>query len=394
MYWRRRHTSKEQPAAGPVRARLVTLALLLTLAACGGVGGSGSSGLTERAAIRVAQTDLTCAPSGSVNYCPTDETDVLPTGEEVFTPIGDTTVVECFEVGEFDILCEYVLTFDPVGFGEQTNFLIATRPFDTDDAWLVGPETDLYEDEDDPLATNEIPFDPFDFDDDKLQMAFVPVTADMDTSVQNVDHLEELGGELVFAAPPVETVYLELPDEDVAIEMALAQNNCVDAGVMFVCPTGQRFPPTIIEPSFGIPLFFFESEVTVVESEPFACLVDPGGDTCSFLLRYRIEGLIELTHQAATRVVMDGEEPGPWRLSQEVVDWEDPESVRFVEIPVTVELPPGTPTDDPGFRLPVQIAEMPDPFNFEPGPTVDILALQVGFEIFVTDVVELKIVAP
>ncbi len=406
MFWPQQHHNRL--AGAPASARGVgwcataamTLSLLLVVA-CGGIGGSGSSGLSERTAIRAARQTAACAAATDVDFCPTDTEDVAPSGEEIYTPIESGTVAECFELDETgeDLLCEFGFTFIPSDFDDTTDFLLAARLFDTDDAWVVGSESDLFEvpDDPDPLATNEAPIDPLLFGEDDVQLAFVildnaAAPATEEELPETVAELAELGSDLVFVPEPLRTVYSPLPDEDLAIETALAQRNCVDAGVFYACPTDEEFPPTDAEPSIGLPLFFFDSEVNVVDTPPFECVVS-APNVCTFSLRFRIDGLIEYYYQAAARV-MSGAEPGLWRIDAEVMDpEEDPEIPREFDVPVAVELPAGTPVDAPGFVLPVQIALLPDSIVLDPSPVVDILSLSVGFEAFITETFDLEVVS-
>ncbi len=412
MFWPQRHHCKgARPAcaAGSLLRPVLIACLAALVLSCGGVGGSGSSGLSERIAIRTALGTKSCANATVVDFCPTDIPDVTANGEEIYTPIEAGTTAECFELDESgeDLLCEFGFTFIPSNFDANTDFLLAARLYESDDPWIVGTESDLFDvpNDPDPLASNEAPLDPLIFGEDDVQLAFAIIdrgaaaaqgaagaAAAVGELPETVDELSELGIDLAFVPEPLRTVFLPLPDEDLAFATALSQQNCVDAGVFFACPNDVSFPPTDPEPSIGLPLFFFDSEVNIVDTPPFDCVSDGAGH-CSFNLRFRIDGLVEYYYQAAARV-MSAAAPGLWRIGDEVMDpEEDPELAREFDVPVSVELPPETPVDQPDFSLPVQIVLLPDPIVLDPSPLVDILSLSVGFEAFVSENMDIRILS-
>jgi hypothetical protein len=384
---------------------VVAILAAALVAACG--GGSGSSGLTprsERAAIDVALETRACvADSTLLSFCPTDEDNVAGEGRGIFTPFVDTNDIRCFVVDEELTICVFDYFFDPEGFAEGTVFVSATRTFGSDDPWLLSePAVFLGEDEfEDPLATSDAIF-PFDdpADAEPLQLAIVVFNEDPGALPQESATLSELGANLVFVVDRIDTLLLDLPDEEQTIAEALATGACVDGGLSRFCPTDMLYPSEGGDPDelpVGIPPFFFDTEVAVGldGTVEVPCGLDPGGRTCSFDLTMTIQGLFEIYYPVATRAV-DGGVGGLWLLGPEGMD--DPElpaeDRREVMTTVVVELPDAARATGAGARFDFQLAVVPDGFPAEPDERFQVLQ-EVSFDyVFLTDVLEAVVVAP
>lgn len=379
-------------------AWLAAPAIVILLAAC--APGSGSSGLSERSAINRAQNSGRCVGFETVDYCPTDTEDVAPGGQEIDTPFDEGGVfIECFEVAPDEEVCDFFFSFIPSDFDEDVEILFASRPFESDGPWDIETDVDLtdVDDLEDPIGSGAPDFVPGD-DDTDVQLAFVAVDAGARATIpEQVDTLGELGSDLAFVAPAIDVEAKPLPIEDDVIDAALASQSCVDGGLQHYCPNDKVFPACPPQPSIGGELFFYESHATIdlPTLAPIQCEVD-GPTTCGFELTYRIDGLIELFYKIATRVVVDGE-GGDWRIGPEVMEYPydpDPEVERDIPVPAVVEIPDGFDRSDPDARLMIQVALMPDPIQLDESDVSDILALQGGFVIFISEVVEAEVVDP
>jgi hypothetical protein len=408
MYWRLRPSSDSAPVCGaaPSVGATAMLATVFAAAIAGCAGpGSGSSGLSERAAIQEAQLTRECADAvNRVTYCPTDEEDVAGGGESVATPVVDEVEVECFLFDEIDVVCLFTLSFQPNGFDRDVGFVMATRPFDSELPWQVGPENEFFTIEEDgervPVAFGEAFFESPDLERSSVQLAIVALPADREEPPPSeVDSLDQLGTTLAFVTPEFESVLTVIPPEDESIALALDAETCVDGGIAFICPVDTVFGASQFEPQFGVPLFFFDTvvDLSLEAQQPIVCMA---GDRrrCRFDLRLRLKGTIELFYQSAARIVPPGGEPREWRIGEEIFDPnEEPEDERILTLPVEVDMRDleEFPLDGEGARLvPVQIAVLPDPFPITRLRLVDTLDPWVGFYAFVAPPVTVRIVEP
>ncbi|MFT4569838.1 MAG: hypothetical protein ACI8TX_002841 [Hyphomicrobiaceae bacterium] len=405
MYWRLRHSCKARVGHAATMSRRLSIAsivlLLASVAACGGPG-SGSSGLGERAAIQEAQRTRECAvATNAVMYCPTDEVNLTGTAENIVTPVVDDVEVECFLFDEIEVVCLFSLSFQPNGFDPDASFVMATRPFDSEELWQVGPETEFFSVEDDgervPVAFGEAFFDAPDLETTSVQLAIVALPVDSEAGPPTeVASLDELGTTLAFVTPEFASVLTVIPPEDETIELALGANTCVDGGIAFVCPVDTVFDAAQFEPQFGVPLFFFETfvDVSAEAQQPIVC-VPFDRRRCRFDLRLRLKGTIEVFYQAAARVVPDDGAPRDWRIGEEIFDpTEEPEDERILVLPVeldTRDLDGFASDGEGGHFVPIQIAVMPDPIPITQLRLVDTLDPWVGFYAFVTEPVTIQV---
>jgi hypothetical protein len=403
MYWLQRPISEWcSPRAMP-NAIAISLALLLCAlsSGCGGPG-SGSSGLSERAAIARSQTTRECASADSgVTFCPTNEEGVSLGGESIDTPSVDDVIVECFLFDEIDVLCLFTLTYQPNGFATTPAFVMATRPFDSDETWQVGPANDVFfiKDEDGnkvPIVLGEAFFSAPDLEQTSVQLAIVLLDDAEAELPETVVTLDELGTELAFASPEFESVLVRIPAENDAIDLSLSDQTCVDAGVTFYCPADKTFQASQFELQFGVPLFFFETLVglSLDEQQPLRCFPS-GRKRCAFEVELRVIGAIESFYQSGARVIPPEGDPVGWRVGEEIFDpTEDPEGERILMLPIEVDLRDVdlTPDLDGKIRLPVQIAVMPDPIPITRKGFVEELFDYVGFYTFIAEPVEIEVV--
>lgn len=403
MYWRRQPSSR--PSVTYAGLLCAAFACGLLGAGCGGPG-SGSSGLSERAAIGQALESRECAEAtNAVMYCPTDEQDLSGAAESIATPVVDEVEVECFLFDEIDVLCLFSLSFQPNGFESDASFVMATRPFDSDEPWRVGPPTEFFTVKEDgesvPVAFGEAFFEAPDLEPSSVQLAIVEISqAGDEPPPEEVASLDVLGTTLAFVTPEFESVLTIIPPENEVIDLALDQKTCVDGGIAFICPVDTVFQGAQFEPQFGVPLFFFETFVNLdlANQQPLEC-VPTDSRRCGFEIELHLKGTIEIFYQSAARVIDpdtgDGPQPRNWRIGEEIFDpSEEAEDERVLILPIEIDtrdLEAFPEAPEGGRLVPVQLAVMPDPFPITNLRFVETLDPWIGFYAFVAEPVIVRV---
>lgn len=298
------------------RRAVVGILALAWLTGCAGGTGTGSSGLigTEGALVaRVVETGE-CEKFESVDYCPADKPNALPSGKFISTPFDDETSIGCFRSESGSALCVFVFSFEPQGFGADDEFVIAIRGLDTEEPWdlfsLREPLTEEEEDAD--LIVTSIVIDLADDTGEVIQLGILAFPEPVGDLPFTSETLAELGAEAVFLAPPLDAIP-ELTNEDAAIGEVRATEMCVTAGVVALCPTDVTFEPGVLEPALGPPPFPSLTRIAMETSAPVRCELELGGSRCTADIDFSVLGDIGIYYRLAARIG-DGE----WRLGEEV----------------------------------------------------------------------------
>ena len=328
---------------------LALMALGIFASACAGGTGTGSSGLIGAEGVlveRVIET-RTCEAFEGVDYCPADTPDALPSGKFISTPFDDDSSIGCFRSASGSALCVFVFSFEPRGFSQSEEFVIALRGASTDEPWelfsLSEPPT--AEEEEFDLIVSSIVIDLADEAGEEIQLGILAFDGQVAELPETSETLAELGAEAVFLVPPVSAIP-EVPDEETALATARDATACAVTGVVSFCPTGVTFEPGTLEPALGPPPFPSATRIDFDSSRPLACHLLADGSMCEVTIEFSVLGDIGFWYRPATRV--RSQPDALWSLGFEV---EEPDEIdldvpRTFSTTATVDLT-GVPDDEP-----------------------------------------------
>lgn len=301
-------------------ALLVIGFLTLATACAGGAGtGTGSSGLIGAEGVlvdRVIETG-TCEAFEGVDYCPADAPDALPSGKFISTPFEDDASIGCFRSSSGAALCLFVFSFEPQGFEDSQEFVIALRGAATEEPWELFSlsEPPMGDEEDADLIVSSIVVDLADDAGEEIQLAILAFESQAQSLPETVETLAELGAETVFLVPPLAAIP-EVPDEEAALEQARGATACAVTGIVSFCPTDVTFPPGSLDPAVGPPPFPSTTRIDFTSPSPIPCRLSGDGTRCTAEVGFSVLGDVGFYYRPAARVRTAT--PRPWFLGFEV----------------------------------------------------------------------------